>query len=217
MPKILLLEDDVTLNETIKEFLEDNSYEVVCVYDGEEAQDKLYEENVDLMLLDVNVPHINGFKLLRQERDRGSKVPAIFITSMDSVDDVEKGFLSGGNDYIRKPFSLKELLLRIENLIKQKLKDVYEISEHIRFDKTQNTLYVNSDKFILQNKESLLLKLFCEQKGKIVPHSLILDTLWKYDEMPSDGALRTYIKNLRKHLGKKSIVSFKKLGYKFTP
>ncbi len=216
MPKILLLEDDITLNDTIKEFLEDNSYDVICVYDGEDAQDKIYENRIDLLLLDVNVPFVNGFELLKQERGRGNETPAIFITSMDSVDDVERGFVSGANDYIRKPFSLKELLLRIENLLKDKLQTLYKINENISFDKAQNTLHVGDETCILQNKEALLLSLFLEHKSKLLPHSLINDTLWGYDEMPSDGALRTYIKNLRKYLGKESIVSFKKLGYKFT-
>lgn len=213
---ILLLEDDVTLNETIRDFLEENGFSVICAYDGEEAQDKIYENKIDLMLLDVNVPNLNGFELLKEERNQDNKTPAIFITSMDSVDDVEKGFLSGGNDYIRKPFSLKEMLLRIQNLLKQKPSGKVEISKNIEFDLNTNTLYLEDGEHILQNKEALLLKLFIENKEQILNHDMIFDTLWGYDETPSDQALRTYIKNLRKFLGKRRIVSFKKLGYKFT-
>lgn len=211
---ILLLEDDITLNETITEFLQENGYDVISAHDGEEAQDKIYENRIDLMLLDVNVPNINGFELLKNERKNENETPAIFITSMDSVDDVEKGFLSGGNDYIRKPFSLKEMLLRIENLLKQKPSGKVQIGANIDFDIDSHALHVKGVEHILQNKEALLLKLFIENRGKIVNHNIIFDTLWGYDETPSDQALRTYIKNLRKLLGKESIVSFKKLGYK---
>lgn len=218
MLTILLLEDDITLNETITEFLEEKGYKIIQTYDGEDAQDKIYENKIDLLLLDVNVPNINGFKLLKEERDKGNETPAIFITSMDSVDDVEKGFGSGGNDYIRKPFALKELLLRVENLTKTNTlaEEKVKIDENIYFDCSSNTLHVNQDTHTFQNKEAELLKLFLSQKEKILPHHLIMETLWGYDESPSDAALRTYIKNLRKFIGKERIVSFKKLGYKFT-
>lgn len=216
MATILLLEDDDTLNETICDFLQDNGYEVITTFDGEEAQDKIYENRVDCLLLDVNVPNINGFDLLKFEREKGSEIPAIFITSMDSVDDVEQGFKSGGNDYIRKPFSLKELLLRIENLISNRPNEAIEITKHISFDIQSNSLCVKGDDIKLQNKESLLLELFLKNLDKIVQHQMIIDTLWRYDETPSEQAIRTYIKNLRKYLGKQSIVSYKKLGYKFT-
>ncbi len=213
---ILLLEDDLTLHETIKDFLEECDFNVISAYDGEEAQDKIYENRIDLLLLDVNVPNLNGFELLRNERENENETPAIFITSLDSIDDMEKGFLSGGNDYIRKPFSLKELLLRVQNLLKQKPSDKINITENIEFDTKSNTLIIENEEHILQNKEAILLKLFLQNKEKIVSHEIILSTLWSYNETPSDQALRTYIKNLRKHLGKQSIVSFKKLGYKFT-
>ncbi len=213
---ILLLEDDATLNETVTEFLEENGFEVISVYDGEEAQDKLYENKIDLMLLDVNVPNLNGFELLKHERQRENKTPAIFITSLNSVDDVEKGFLSGANDYIRKPFSLKELLLRVQNILKQDTEERLRVLDDIMYDAKTHTIYIGDNEQVLQNKEALLLELFAKNRNKILNHELILETLWGYDETPSDQALRTYIKNLRKLLGKDRIVSFKKLGYKFT-
>lgn len=218
MLTILLLEDDIALNETITEFLEEKGYQVIQTFDGEEAQDKIYENKINLLLLDVNVPNINGFKLLKEERDKGNETPAIFITSMDSIDDVERGFGSGGNDYIRKPFALKELLLRVENLTKNSIdtQEKIQIDDDIFFDISSNTLHVKENSHTFQNKEAMLLKLFLSQKEKIIPHHLIMESLWGYDEMPSDAALRTYIKNLRKFIGKDKIVSFKKLGYKFT-
>jgi DNA-binding response OmpR family regulator len=140
--KILLLEDDYTLSETISEYLEDEGFEVVCVYDGEEALSTIYEQNFDLLLLDVNVPSKNGFEVLREVRLQNDKVPAIFITSLNSVDSLEDGFSSGCDDYIRKPFVLKELLIRIQTLLKREFikKDEITISPNIIFDVISNKL-----------------------------------------------------------------------------
>jgi DNA-binding response OmpR family regulator len=219
MGKILLLEDDANLNETVTEFLEDEGHEVVSVFDGYEAQEKLYETKFDLLLLDINVPGIDGLELLKESRDEGVVAPAIYITSMDSVDDLEKGFASGCDDYIRKPFALKELLIRVETLLKRNFfheqKELMPISENILYDIRNGELVIDGEYVTLGNKESKLLKLFMKTQGEVLSHERIYKHLWDYDEEPSDSALRTYIKNLRKIVGKENIVSIKKQGYKF--
>ncbi|WP_458700663.1 response regulator transcription factor [Sulfurospirillum sp. 1307] len=220
MNKILFLEDDVNLNETVCEFLEESGFEVTSVYDGIEASDAIYENSYDLLILDVNVPGINGFELLKNLREQDIKTPALFLTSLNSIDDVEIGFESGCDDYIRKPFELKELLLRVKTLLKREFfhnkKDTIKIDENIEYNALDNSLHVEGKEVKLQNKEALLLKLFLQKKEQIISHEVILNTLWDYDESPSDSALRTYIKNLRKIIGKERIISVKKLGYKFT-
>jgi DNA-binding response OmpR family regulator len=220
LSKILLLEDDANLNDTVTEFLEEEGYEVVSVYDGHEAQEKLYESKYDLLLLDINVPGIDGLKLLKESREEGIVAPAIFITSMDSVDDLERGFKSGCDDYIRKPFVLKELKIRVETLLKRSFfheaKELIEINENIFYDSKNAELIVDGETVSLGNKESRLLKLFIKKEGEVLAHERIYEHLWDYDEEPSDTALRTYIKNLRKIIGKERIVSIKKQGYKFT-
>ena len=219
MSKILLLEDDTNLNDTVTEFLEDEGYEVVSVYDGEEAQEKLYENRYDLLLLDINVPGIDGFELLKESREQGIVAPAIYITSMDSVEDLEEGFNSGCDDYIRKPFALKELKIRIETLLKRGFyhqeKERIMIAKGIAYDINNNELMIEDKPVSLGHKEATLLKLFMKNEGKVIAHERIFDHLWGYEEEPSDSALRTYIKNLRKLIGKDRIVSIKKQGYKF--
>jgi len=219
MSKILLLEDDSNLNETVTEFLEDQGYEVISVYNGEEAQEKLYESKYDLLLLDINVPGLSGLKLLKESREEGITAPAIFITSMDSVDDLERGFESGCDDYIRKPFALKELKIRIETLLKRGFyhqdKERVQIAQDIFYDIKNNELVIAGKSTSLGHKEATLLKLFLKHEGQMLSHETIFEHLWNYDEDPSDSALRTYIKNLRKLIGKESIVSIKKQGYKF--
>ena len=220
MSKILLLEDDANLNETVTEFLEEEGHDVVSVYDGYEAQEKLYESKYDLLLLDVNTPGMSGFEVLSEARKEEVVAPAIFITSLSSVDDLEEGFKSGCDDYIRKPFELKELKIRVETLLKRSFfhenKEFIVIDETIKYDINNNELISNDKSISLGYKESLLLKLFMKTEGEVISHERIYKHLWNFDEEPSDTALRTYIKNLRKLIGKEKIVSIKKQGYKFT-
>lgn len=218
--KIFLLEDDVTLNETVTEYFEDLEYEVISAYDGNEALEMIYEKNFDILLLDVNVPDINGFEVLSEVREQGIQTPAIYITSLNSMVDVESGYESGCDDYIRKPFSLKELQLRVETIIKRgffhQKDDQLQIDTHIFYNTSNDTLTIDNEKIQLNNKDAKLLKLFVQHKNEILSHETIYTNLWEYDEEVSESALRTYIKNLRKYLGKEKIVSIKKLGYKFT-
>lgn len=218
--KILLLEDDLTLSETVVEFLEEQGYEVIPAYDGEEASDIIYENVFDLFLLDVNVPLLNGFELLKQKRDEGVQTPAIYITSLNSIDSLETGYNSGCDDYIRKPFVLKELLFRVETILKRaffhETSPRIQISETIEYDTDSNLLYVAGELVQLNTKEASLLKLFLQHENEAVIHEVIYETLWSYEETPSENALRTYIKNLRKIIGKDKIVSIKKLGYRFS-
>ncbi len=215
--KILLLEDDSNLSETVCEFLEDAGYDVVTAYDGVSAQEKLYEQRFDLLLLDVNVPSPNGFELLKESRRNGVETPAIFITSLHDIADVESGYESGADDYIRKPFALKELLLRIESMRKRNFfhhaKERIALDEHISYDDTNAELYCGDERIMLHQKEAKLLKLLMQRRGEVVTHEVIQEYLWDFDETPSDTALRTYIKNLRKRIGKDKIVSHKRLGY----
>lgn len=217
--KLLLLEDDLTLSETIVDYLEEQGFEVTAVYDGDDANEVIYENKFDLFLLDVNVPSLSGFELLKGVREQGNMTPAIFITSLNSMSSLEEGFESGCDDYIRKPFELKELLIRVQTIIKREFsstKDsVISIDENITFDTASNELKKDGESVALNLKELKLLKFFLQNQNQLLIHDKIYDYVWDYDEQYSDNSLRTYIKNLRKVLGKDRIVSLKKLGYRF--
>jgi DNA-binding response OmpR family regulator len=217
--KLLLLEDDPNLSESVSEYLEEQGFDVVCVYDAASAEDTLYEQRFDLLLLDVNVPGGDGFSLLKNSRKEGNATPAIFITSRNAMSDVEEGFESGGDDYIRKPFALKELLLRIQTILKRNFyhnpTDALSLGNGITYDIDNQVLTIEGQVQNLQLKEHKLLKLFIQHRNELLHHEMIMEHLWDYDETPSDGSLRTYIKTLRKLLGKDSIVSHKRLGYQF--
>lgn len=215
---ILLLEDDIQLSDTVKQFLEFKGYNVLVAYDGVQAEALAYEKHIDLMLLDVKVPHISGFDFLKGLRAEGKETAAIFITSLNSVEDVEKGFALGCDDYIRKPFALKELLVRVESLLKRSFGTHDEkvvIDEGISFDLKELVLTKEGEKIPLKTKELKLLALFLQHANTLLEYDKINETLWEYDEEPSSGSLRTYIKTLRAAIGKEKIETIKNIGYRF--
>ena len=218
MQNILLLEDDIQLSDTIKQFLEYSGYMVYPAYDASEAKDILYEKSIDLMLLDVKVPHQNGFDFLRERRDSGETTPAIFVTSLNAVDDVAHGFDMGCDDYIRKPFALKELLVRVESLIKRHYgtqDNSVDLGNGYFFDIKGLFLEKEGKKISLRTKESRLLSLFLKHSNELLTYDTIYEVLWDYDETPSQGSLRAYVNSLRNILGKETIETIKHTGYRY--
>ncbi|WP_456470312.1 response regulator transcription factor [Caminibacter sp.] len=211
--KVLLVEDDFDLNETVKEYLE-NFYEVEFVFDGEEAVNRAYETHPDIIVLDVKLPKKNGFEAAEEIR-KFSKAPIIFLTSLDGEKDVEKGFLSGGDDYIKKPFSLKELRLRIDVILKRVYGDSKKVKiKDFEFDLESFELYKDGKVIHLKPKVAELLKFFIQNKNKIVSKEEIFDYLYDFEE-PNEASLRTFVNSLRAVLGKDAIVTVKNRGYKF--
>jgi len=212
--KILLVEDDIDLNETIKEFLEDK-YKIISVFDGEEAINKVYEEDIDLIILDVKLPNKNGFEVAKEIR-KIKDTPIIFLTSLNTQKDIEKGFLSGGDDYIIKPFSLKELLLRIQAILRRVYKnEIIKIDENISFDINNLILIKNGKKIHLKPKIAKLLKLFLKKRGQVVSKDEIINEIYSFDETPNLNSIKTFINNLRNLIGKDKIETIKNIGYRF--
>lgn len=216
--RILLLEDDVALQEIIAECLEEEGYAVVCVSDGVEATNLAYEEKFDILLLDVMVTGQNGFESLRAIRKSGKETPAIFITALNSLESLEVGFKSGCDDYLRKPFELSELLLRIEAQLKRSKKlEVFVLENGYCFDCAEEILYQEGTIVKIAPKERELLKILLQNEGHFVPLEQIYSTLWDYDEEPSEMSLRVYIKNLRQIIGKDNILTRRGEGYCYQP
>lgn len=214
--KILLLEDDKLFCETLEDFLEEEGFDVDLAYDGKEALQKSYESVYDLFLLDVKVPYINGFDFLKMLRDSGNDTPAIFITSLKEMQDLSKGFLAGGDDYIKKPFEIEELLLRINAVLRRKgIVDRVEIDKDFTLDIKRKRLYKKSKEVPLNLKDIQLLTLLVQNRGKVVTKEMILETLWSNDEEASYGSIRVYINNLKKVFSKDKIVNIRGIGYKF--
>jgi len=216
--KIFLLEDDLQLHSTIKQFLEHLDYEVLSAYDAHEAKDLLYEKRVDLMLLDVKVPYQNGFDLLHDLRDEGNQSPAIFITSLHTVEDLTRGFDAGCDDYIRKPFALKELQMRLEANLKKSFQthdSIIDIDKDKQFEINEYQLTILGQKIPLKKKESILLAYLLSHPNEILTYEVLYSELWEYEEEPNPASLRTYIHTLRTHLGKERIETIKNRGYRY--
>ncbi|MGB3752198.1 MAG: response regulator transcription factor [Arcobacteraceae bacterium] len=216
--KIFLLEDDLLVNEIIEEHLLLKGHEVVSRFNGNDAEEILYSEVFDLLLLDVNVPDIDGFELLGALRGKGIRTPTIYITSLVMVDDIEKGFDSGCDDYLKKPFELKELDLRINNikrLFKIENDEIVSISNSIKIDKKNLLVYVNKKQVHITVKELNVLEYLMKNKDIPVSVEELSNNIWSYEYTPMATTIRTYIKNLRKMLGEEYITNIRGVGYRF--
>lgn len=217
MTQILLVEDDETLSELISEYLSEQGYDVTVRADAKAALDTAYERNFDILILDVKLPKGDGFSLLRELRRLGDDTPAIFTTSLNALQDLEIGYKSGCDDYLKKPYELKELLLRIQILIKRKFSHVNDefigLNDGYKFYPSSKTLRQNGQIINLSNKESELLALFLENKNALLSKETIFEKIWNYGEEPSELSLRVYVKNLRRILGKDAIINRRGDGY----
>ncbi|SFP87687.1 response regulator transcription factor [Hydrogenimonas thermophila] len=213
---ILLLEDDTMLAELIKEHLEEQGNAVDHFIDGEEAEDAILSKKYDLLLLDVNVPSINGFELLKSMRERKDMTPAIMITSRNSSIDVKEGFEYGCDDYIKKPFEFEELDARIEHIVRMFRigeNEVIKISDNILFYPALHKLEVLSEPIALTPKASEILHYLYKNRDRIVSREELTQNLWVYDEIPTDATIRSYIKTLRKYIS--NIITERGVGYGF--
>jgi len=213
--KILLLEDDIVLQEIIEEYLRENNYEVEAFFDGEKALDAIGVGSYDILLLDVNVPNIDGFEILSYLRDIGNTTPVIYITSLSGVENLKKGFDLGADDYLKKPFDLEELNARIRHIAK-----LYSLEEEIEFDGMKfipkaHQIITEEGAIEIRQKEAQILAYFIHNKGKIISNDEIIENIWGNEQIPTHATIRTYIKNLRKLFDKDYFSNTKGEGYRF--
>lgn len=214
--KILLLEDDLSLREIVTDALQNQGYHVSAFKDGESAMDSLLTTSYDLMLLDINVPGINGYDFLEALRDTGNDTPTIFISSYTDIDHLSKGYELGCNDYLRKPFSLKELELRVRELLKtrrlQTMEKMIKLGEEYAYDTEHHELFFRDASVNLVPKERLFVDLLVQHRGSIVPIDQILDYVWEGETNMNN--LRVLIYKLRRKLPKELVTNVKGVGYR---
>jgi DNA-binding response OmpR family regulator len=215
MKKILLLEDDVVLAESLLELLEAEDFKVTHIYDSQEALEQTFQHRFDIYLFDVNVPQFNGFELLKSLRDAGDTTPAIFVTALNDIASLAKGFDVGADDYIKKPFDFDELLIRIHAILK---KQFHSYANQIRlgafcFDIEKDELYYEGRFVPLSAYELKLTQLFFQNIDKTLSKEFLLQELG-YDKSISDGSLRVYMTKLRKY--KLPITTIKGVGYRLS-
>ena len=184
--KVLYVEDEIFLAKIVSETLQSRGYEVILESDGAKTIEKFTKENPDICILDIMLPNKDGFAIADEIREKNTKVPIIFLSAKSQTSDVVNGFRMGANDYIRKPFSIEELIVRIENVLKKNSSGVSEEPEEVvigqyRFNSKRQTLHHPKDAKKLSYRESELLRLLYENRDKIVERSEILTLLWGSD------------------------------------
>ncbi|MCK9491048.1 MAG: response regulator transcription factor [Sulfurimonas sp.] len=212
--KILLLEDDIILSEILHEHLSEQGFIVDLAFDGEDAYDKILANSYDLLLLDVNVPTLDGFELLRVLKEQSITTPTIFITSLESAKDLKRGFDLGCDDYLKKPFELLELDTRINYVLKSLQSTKITIDAERYLDKLSFEL-VDCDKRVkLSNKEFQIVEYLLKHKESVTSHQELIANIWQDGQIPSEATIRTYIKNIRSLFGKEFITTIKGVGYR---
>ncbi len=215
MIKILIAEDDTLFAQTLEDFLTEEGFMVDLCYNGSEAEERCYERHYHLLLLDINMPGLNGLELLKSLRESADTTPAIYLTSYQDKETLLEGYSRGADDFLKKPVDLDELLMRINALIRRS----YNLEERVTigdftYDMRQKYLFRGEQRIPLSKKLHTLLEILLAKKGEIVSREEIKSTLWEWDESPSDGSLRVYINELKKVLGKERIENIKGIGYR---
>ena len=221
--KILLAEDEAALGQIIKESLETRDFEVLLCEDGEKAFTTYKALSPEILVLDVMMPKKDGFTLAKEIREIDDTIPIIFLTAKSQTQDVVEGFTIGGNDYLKKPFSMEELIVRIHNLISrtrlQKTADVLAIGDYSFDFPKQHLTYKSEDTIQLTHREAHLLFHLIKNRNSVLDRSLILNKLWGTDDFFSARSMDVFISKLRKKLKQDEriqILNVRGFGYKLT-
>ena len=218
---ILLAEDEPALGQIIKESLETRNFHVLLCEDGQKAYNTYVSEKPALLVLDVMMPKKDGFTLAKEIRMEDDSIPIIFLTAKSQTQDVVEGFTIGGNDYLKKPFSIEELIVRINSLLNrtqlQKNSEILKIGD-FHFDFPKQTLqFQNEEKTQLTHREAHLLYHLIKNKNEVLDRSLILNKLWGADDFFAGRSMDVFITKLRKKLKQDQeiqIVNVRGFGYK---
>ncbi|MCB0806753.1 MAG: response regulator transcription factor [Bacteroidales bacterium] len=204
---ILMVEDDHNFGSVLKAYLEINDYEVNWVDDGRHAIREFSNANFDICVLDVMLPNVDGFTIAQDIRKLNQNVPFIFVTAKTLKEDVLKGYATGADDYITKPFDSEVLLLKIQAILKRsgqnepaaEPEDIYDIGR-LKFMYLERLLKVDEKTIRMSPKEADLLKMLCQYKNKVLPRELALRSIWGDDNYFTTRSMDVYITKLRKYL-----------------
>ena len=202
--KILLTEDDENLGMLLREYLQAKGFETDLLPDGEEGYKAFMSKKYDLCILDVMMPKKDGFSLAKDIRMVNNDVPIIFLTAKSLKEDIFQGFKIGADDYLTKPFSMEELLFRLEAILRRTkgantAQEFYQLGKY-KFDTQKQQLIEGEISIKLTTKESELLKLLCTNANKVLERNFALKTIWVDDNYFNARSMDVYITKLRKHL-----------------
>jgi DNA-binding response OmpR family regulator len=211
------MEDDPVLGDIIHDYLL-QYYEADRAFDSQEAQEFIDEEKYDLFIFDINVPGKSGVELIEELRSFNDTTPAIIITAYEDVDHMKNSFDAGAHDYIKKPFDLEELKLRIEKsklLFHIEQETPVKISADITFYPTKRVIKNSTKTYTLKPKEQEILEYFIAHPHRLVSQEELVQNIWEFDAMPSDATLRSYIRKLREMIGAEKISTQRGSGYRY--
>ncbi|NPA74247.1 MAG: response regulator transcription factor [Epsilonproteobacteria bacterium] len=216
--KIALLEDEMMLRSSIEEYLKSLNHRVSSFSSGKKAVKTILGESFDLLIFDINVPKLNGFEVLEQLRENRVFIPVIYISALVNIEEITKAYELGAADYIKKPFHLKELALRINRVAKSmedKKREHILLSQNHSFSKSKNQLFYAEEPLELTKKQLDIIKTLCLNIDHTVSFDKLRDMVWSAE--PVDNAtIRAEISRLRKALKEDFIESVKGVGYKIT-
>jgi two-component system, OmpR family, alkaline phosphatase synthesis response regulator PhoP len=225
MTRVLIVEDEESIRESLKLNLELEGFEVVAISNGRVALKCISEQRFDLYIFDVMLPEVDGFELTEQTRIKGITNSILILTAKDTSSDKVTGLKRGADDYLTKPFNLEEFILRVHNLLRRANISVGNMEEYSFGGNKINFLTFEAkgveSSFMLSNKEVMLLKLLVERKGEVVSRQQILNSVWGYDVYPSTRTIDNFIMNFRKYFETDPrnpiyFHSLRSVGYKFT-
>jgi DNA-binding response OmpR family regulator len=222
MSKILYVEDEPFLAKIVKESLESRGYAIHHLSDGEKILAECQQQNPDLIILDIMLPYKDGYTLATEIRNSGFKTPIIFLTAKEQPDDVVQGFKTGGNDYIKKPFSMEELILRIENLLsltqnQHILPDKIKIGQYL-YDSMIMNLSIGEKEIRLSHRENEIIKKLYQSRNSRLERKEILMDIWGDDSFFNSRNLDVYIRKIRTYFKDDpdiKIITLKGVGYHF--
>ncbi|NGF55853.1 response regulator transcription factor [Parapedobacter sp. SGR-10] len=218
MIKVLYVEDEESLALIVADSLEDYGFEVIHRTNGQDALSLFKKDKPDVLVIDIMMPLMDGFTLATEIRKMDMQVPILFLSAMTQTEDVVKGFHLGANDYVRKPFKIEELIVRIEALAKKSRRtgpQVFYIGNYI-LDTNKNTLTIGQHVEKLSFRESELLRRLFEHKDTVVPREDIIRTYWNDDTYFTGRSLDVFISRIRKYLAQDErikITNIRGIGY----
>ena len=223
MAKLLIVDDDIRLRKLVRTYGEVEHYECEEAADGLSALEKLQDAVFDLVILDVMMPKMDGFEMVRRIRQTDKQTPVLFLTARSAINDVVEGFELGANDYLKKPFGMQELIIRIKalmgkafNFTETKVTSRFEIGSYL-FDPVAQTLLHAGVRQELSHRESEILKRLCENRNQVVNTQDVLLELWGDDSFFNSRSLHVFITKLRHKLSQDEqirIVNVRGIGYK---
>lgn len=212
--KILLLEDDILLNQSITKYLESQGHIILSFRDGQSALDEIYNHQLDLLILDINVPQIDGFTLLEEIYSKKIQPRTIFISALIDIEDIQRAFELGCYDYLKKPFHLKELSLRIDKMLKtHQVPQIHtRLSKNYSFDAKESILYFRNEPQKLSKRQLDIIKLLAQKRSNVVSYDALRDYVW--DDFDIDNAtIIAEVNRLKKKLKENFIVNIRSIGY----